>query len=370
MFGSVKLVGFCAYAVLLLGSVLPANAEIIQTSSGQCFLVTRDANGTIISSQPSACEPTRRAGRIASLAGFHGGLENGQLILFSTTNQVLQGARSVEVFGDPFPGPPPGVPADLPPPPPPLPTPFSSGPIGGPGEPSHLGMYLPTATTNGVTLFGGGWSERRSGVGISDTAGAFAAGTLAPTSSDKTLTAGISGSYDAAHLVGANQTLRFAGSFRYERNAVEYGSSPTLAAIGVANAGTLHKDAYHFDGAALYRFGSNYLLAGGGFYFGKGSELQAIDGSTGSFATHGYSAYLQLGHVFALLGAAEDVSLKRAITKAPPAAASRFSVGLDVSAGVGYGEETIDGFTDSTGFIWGDERRKAGEVGGQATLFA
>src|SRR3569623_519651 len=55
MRNSVRLVSYGAGVALLLSAASPANAEIIQTSSGQCFEVVRASDGTIISSRPVSC---------------------------------------------------------------------------------------------------------------------------------------------------------------------------------------------------------------------------------------------------------------------------------------------------------------------------
>ena len=44
-------------------------------------------------------------------------------------------------------------------------------------------------------------------------------------------------------------------------------------------------------------------------------------------------------------------------------------VGLDLSAHVGYFENQFDGFTDTSGFIFGTARAQFGDVGGRAELF-
>jgi len=56
--------------------------------------------------------------------------------------------------------------------------------------------------------------------------------------------------------------------------------------------------------------------------------------------------------------------------KAPPKPSGGYFVGLDLSGHVGYLDSRADGFTDSTGFIFGTNQIRSGDVGGRAQLFA
>ena len=103
--------------------------------------------------------------------------------------------------------------------------------------------------------------------------------------------------------------------------------------------------------------------------FGHSSLSQSIDGSTGSYSTRGYGTDWRLGHVFPLLGTPVP-SAARVRGKRQAVAAATSFVGLVVSAHLGYRNDQAGGFTDSVGFIYGNDTFKYGEVGGRARLFA
>jgi hypothetical protein len=55
---------------------------------------------------------------------------------------------------------------------------------------------------------------------------------------------------------------------------------------------------------------------------------------------------------------------------APRAADGGYAIGLDLSGHLGYSSDVARGFTDTSGFTFGDERAKGGETGLLAKLFA
>jgi hypothetical protein len=191
-------------------------------------------------------------------------------------------------------------------------------------------------------------------------------GARSPSYRDSVGGGGIGGSYDATRLVGPNQSLKFFGSFNFSQDNVGYGTSP----VGLASAATLRQDIYAFGGGFRYGIGTSYLTGGAGSYFGNGSEFRTFNGSTGSFTSNGYSTGLGVGHAFTLLNALSFRKASRFATKAPPKPAGGYIIGLDVGAHLGYANERDNGFTDSSGFVFGNEQVKFGDVGGQAKLFA
>jgi hypothetical protein len=60
----------------------------------------------------------------------------------------------------------------------------------------------------------------------------------------------------------------------------------------------------------------------------------------------------------------------RMAVKAPPRSPDGYAIGLDLSGHLGYRSDVAKGFTDSAGFVFGDERVQGGETGLQAKLFA
>jgi hypothetical protein len=60
----------------------------------------------------------------------------------------------------------------------------------------------------------------------------------------------------------------------------------------------------------------------------------------------------------------------RMAVKAPLRTPDGSAIGLDLSGHVGYQSDVAKGFTDSAGFVFGDERAQGGETGLKAKLFA
>jgi hypothetical protein len=60
----------------------------------------------------------------------------------------------------------------------------------------------------------------------------------------------------------------------------------------------------------------------------------------------------------------------RMSVKAPPKPSDGYAIGLDLSGHVGYQSDVARGFTDSVGFVFGNERAQGGETGLKAKLFA
>ncbi len=235
---------------------------------------------------------------------------------------------------------------------------------------AHLGMYVGGAPDQpGWGADGGGASLRGFGIRASDTAGFLTPGetiTLHDTSGN----GGIVGTFDATRVFGlpSNNSLFFTGSFNYRSDSVSLGAvSPTGVAF---NVGSLQTDTYTFRGSVFYRSGTTYLRGAADYNFGRSNETNSHDGSTGSFNSNGYSVDAKLGNVFVLFNTT-GVSTSAALpTKAPPKPTGGTLVGLDLSGHIGYFEDRLNGFTDSTGFIFGTGQTRSGDIGGRAELFA
>lgn len=157
--------------------------------------------------------------------------------------------------------------------------------------------------------------------------------------------------------------------FNYGRENFDFGTPTGLAAAVIAG-GSAQTDTYTFGGSFVYRINTAYLKGGAALDFGHGSETETVDGSTGSFNTRGYLTGLSIGNVFMLLNTISSGNSSGMPTKAPPKPAGGYSVGLDVSGYLAYSNEQIDGFTDSSGFIYGTDQTRYGDIGGRARLFA
>jgi hypothetical protein len=226
----------------------------------------------------------------------------------------------------------------------------------------HLGMYVSNGGVSGdVTLGGGGYSLRNGGASISDTAGLIAPGTNSASYRENGGGGGISGTYDASRFVGPNQRLLFNGAFDYASASTNYG--------GVGAGSSINSDNYSFTGIGLYSNYNTYLALKGSYQFGNNSEFNSLDSSTGSYRSDGYDIDATVGHIFWLFNTMSQTPARMAV-KAPPRSPDGYAIGLDLSGHLGYRSDVAKGFTDSAGFVFGDERVQGGETGLQAKLFA
>ena len=238
-----------------------------------------------------------------------------------------------------------------------------AGAVGNPGYRTGLGMYVSNGGMSGdVTLGGGGYSLRNGGASISDTAGLIAPGTQSTSYRENGGGGGISGTYDASRFVGANQHLLFNGAFDYTSSSTNFG--------GVGAGSSINSDNYSFTGTALYSNYTTYLALQASYQFGNNSEFNSSDGSTGSYRSDGYDIDATVGHVFWLLNTISQPTMSRMVVKAPPRTTDGYAIGLDLSGHLGYQSDVAKGFTDSSGFVFGDERVQGGETGLRAKLFA
>jgi hypothetical protein len=233
---------------------------------------------------------------------------------------------------------------------------------------SHLGMYTDGSSSpySGLGGFGGGLAMHGSGYGLTDTAGLAAPGATTPSFKSVSGNGGIAGTYDASRLLPSNQYLFFSGLFDDSTFDISGGASPGLP----VSTGSARFDLYTFAASALYYNNRAYLQTTGAFTFGHGNETQNIDGSTGSFNTNSYWADARLGRVFVLWQTAATPSVRALPIKAVPKSAGGFVLGLDLSGHLGYFEQQVGSFTDSSGFIFGTDKTKYGDTGARAKLFA
>jgi len=236
----------------------------------------------------------------------------------------------------------------------------------GGGGGSRLGMSVPGGPADQIDAGGfGGGSVIRGNVGITDSAGITTPGMMTGFK-DVSGIGSIYGSYQVSGLP-ANQWLSLSGAFDYQRHNI---SVAPITGLAGASGGSAGADTYTFQGSAFYSFGSSYVRGAAGFDVGRGNETSFVDGSTGNFNTHGYAGDLRIGTVFGLLNTIKTASPAAMPTKAPPKSTSGYAVGLDLSGHVGYSDQRLDGFTDSTGLIFGSGDTHSGDVGARARLFA
>lgn len=233
----------------------------------------------------------------------------------------------------------------------------------------HVGMYTSAGPANSQANsidadgMGGASITRGRNLGITDSAGTLPAGTtfgFRQTSGS----GGIVASYGVPAFQG-DQQLSFSGLFSYGR------SNLTLTSIaGLADAASARTETYSFGFVGFYRTGQTYVIGSGGFDFGNGNETLNLNGSTGSFSTNGYWADVKLGHVFWLLDTIVGGGSRAMPMKAPPQPLGGYALGLDVSGHIGYNGARVSGFTDSSGFIFGETTARYGDIGGRAKLYA
>jgi hypothetical protein len=156
--------------------------------------------------------------------------------------------------------------------------------------------------------------------------------------------------------------LWFNGAFDYISSSTNFG--------GVGAGSTINSDSYSFTGTAVYKNYNTYLALKGSYQFGNNSEFNSSDSSTGSYRSDGYEIDATVGHIFWLFNTMSQTTAPRMAFKAPPRTSDGYAIGLDLSGHLGYQSDVAKGFTDSAGFVFGDERVQGGETGLKAMLFA
>ncbi len=86
-------------------------------------------------------------------------------------------------------------------------------------------------------------------VGISDSAGLLAPGSVATGFRQNSGSGGVVATYDASSLVGPNQKLLLNGSFNYTSSTQNYSGA----------VGSINSDTYDFRGSALYTNYQSYV---------------------------------------------------------------------------------------------------------------
>jgi len=182
---------------------------------------------------------------------------------------------------------------------------------------------------------------------------------------------GVSGTFDATRFFGlsGNQSVFFTGFFNYQGDSATLGAVPGVGAAFI-QTGSLHTDTYTLGGSLFYRTGTTYLGGEADYSFGRSNLTNSLVGSTGSFNNNGYSVDAKLGNIFVLSNTTGAPSAAAMPTKAAPKPTGGTLVGLDLSGHLGYFENRLDGFTDSTGFTFGTGQIRSGDIGGRAELFA
>jgi hypothetical protein len=207
-------------------------------------------------------------------------------------------------------------------------------------------------------------STRDSGAGVTSASGAVSGQAQSSRTTD--IGAGADGHISAstAFDLAAYQRLVIAGFFQYDSQRTSYSSSPTA----VFTASTATRNIYTLGGLAQYDAGNSYFGAGVAAELGNGSI--SGPGDSGNFNSHGYVAAGYVGRVFTLLDTTNSSSARSPLpTKAPPKPTSGYALNLDLNFHLGYVNDQINGFVDSTGFARGPEQIDYWDVGGIAKLY-
>lgn len=203
--------------------------------------------------------------------------------------------------------------------------------------------------------------------GAQITSASGAASSSIPGSRTTDVGGGASSAFNLSHTfnLSGNQRLVVGGAARYDSLRTTFG--PDSSAPGLASAGAVNESAFSVAGMARYYVGTTYLgvLVAGNW--GRDSLSDNLTPATGSFHTSGYGDGISAGHTFTLFDS-RSVDTRVVPTKAPPKPIGGYAVELDVSGHLDYNWAKADGFTDSSGFVWGDQNLRYWTAGAQAQL--
>jgi hypothetical protein len=237
-------------------------------------------------------------------------------------------------------------------------------PLGGPVQFSLFG----SDSASGVYAGLGTSSTWNSGYRVTDTAGAIPPNSLAPGFRSLESGAGVNITADGARLFdfNGNQKLLFGVTFDYRRSEMDFGTSALTP--GVASAGSVRRDTYTLRGSADYSIGTIYFSGRAAVDWSHADITNAVLQSQGDTNGRGYSVSATAGKIFPLFN---STGVNPAMfVKAAPRSVGGYAVFLDLSGRLGYRNMRDDGFTDTSGFIYGSEQLSFWTLGGRANLVA
>lgn len=215
---------------------------------------------------------------------------------------------------------------------------------------AHLGMYVSPSGTDGVGGFGDGFGISGKSVGISDTSGAFA-GAMAPGYHGSGGGGGINGYIDVT------PQLRAGGSFDYQH-----------VSTGFNEGSSQGYDSYAFKGYSTYRWLQSYVTGSVMYDYMPTNFFDAGTGGTGNYNSNFFNGDISVGHVFVLIDP-RGAGSRAMLTKAPlQSSVMQDGLLFGLSGHGGYVTGTSDGFTESTGFVWGNGNVHYGDLGIKAEL--
>ena len=139
--------------------------------------------------------------------------------------------------------------------------------------------------------------------------------------------------------------------------------------IDAAPSGThVRQTQYEAGGTLAYRYNTFYVQGNVGGLFGSG-DVNYVDGSGGHFHSDGYRGQVIVGNVFGLFNALAVAPPTRGKAGAPTITGG-YDVNVDLAGRFTFNEQSIGAFTDSSGFVRGQERLSTEGVGGRVRLSA
>jgi hypothetical protein len=240
---------------------------------------------------------------------------------------------------------------------------FTGAPfLGGPIQFNLFGSDNASGVYPGV----GASSTWNSGYRVTDTAGAVPASSLAPGFRSLSSDAGVNLTADGTRLfdLNGNQQLIFGVTFDYRRTEMDFGTSALTP--GVTSAGSVRRNVYMLEGSADYMIDTVYFSGRAAIDWSHADITNAVLRSQGDTNGVGYRLSATAGKIFPLFNSTGVDP--RMFVKAPPRSVGGYAVFLDVSGRLGYRNVRDDGFTDTSGFIYGTEQLSFWTLGGQANL--
>ena len=320
--------------------------------------------GNVIPGNPGPSGPTPTEGTIPLLTGGISYTEGDPPPSQQDEPDPALANATALSLGD-FPGD--GPPSDPPPPPP-------SGGGDDPRTPNDLGGPVRVGFY-GLTGFAGVGASGTSSGGyrLSDTAGLVSnPNALSPGYHSILGGGGLKFYWDASRAFDLNANQRFwfgvaAGGYSDDMTF----SASALTPGGVnAHAGSATRGVYTASGSATYMINNFYLSGRAAFDFDNVDITNnlGVPGAQGSTNGRGYDLKLTAGQLFPLFN---TIGLRPAtIVKAPPKTPGGYALFLDLSGHYGFHRETLDGFTDSSGFAFGASQLSYSDLGARARLWA
>jgi hypothetical protein len=213
-------------------------------------------------------------------------------------------------------------------------------------------MYASPSGTDGVGGFGDGFGFSGKSASITDTSGAFTGAT----------TPGFHGSGGGGGIYGSADLapqLRVGGSFDYQH-----------ASAGFDDTSSQGFDSYSFKGYSTYSWLQSFVTGAIMYNYTPTRIFDASTGGAGNYSSDFFDGDLAVGHVFVLIdpGFAGRQSQPMATKALPKSVMTQNGLLLELSGHGGYATGTSDGFTESTGFIWGSGNIHYGDLGVKAEL--